>query len=240
MVDFMSAANLYSKARILIVSHGGNEALEALVDRFKQEGCEVEIAQWRDFEDLEEINTLLFTMDLLLIELATIDTVLLRSLCNVVGKPTLVLSDDASVESKIACFKAGVDDYVVNPFSLDELYLRIAATLKRFLGYSFYFEDTEEVAVENICLNSAKQEVKVDEWVVPVTPLEFKLLWLLVSSRGRVLSKSHTYLTVLGREYGAFDRTIDMHLSRIRKKLNGVGIPGQRIRTVRGQGYCFT
>jgi len=71
MVDFMSAANLYSKARILIVSHGGNEALEALVDRFKQEGCEVEIAQWRDFEDLEEINTLLFTMDLLLIELAT-------------------------------------------------------------------------------------------------------------------------------------------------------------------------
>jgi len=96
------------------------------------------------------------------------------------------------------------------------------------------------VAVENICLNSAKQEVKVDEWVVPVTPLEFKLLWLLVSSRGRVLSKSHTYLTVLGREYGAFDRTIDMHLSRIRKKLNGVGIPGQRIRTVRGQGYCFT
>jgi len=210
MVDFMSAANLYSKARILIVSHGGNEALEALVDRFKQEGCEVEIAQWRDFEDLEEINTLLFTMDLLLIELATIDTVLLRSLCNVVGKPTLVLSDDAS------------------------------ATLKRFLGYSFYFEDTEEVAVENICLNSAKQEVKVDEWVVPVTPLEFKLLWLLVSSRGRVLSKSHTYLTVLGREYGAFDRTIDMHLSRIRKKLNGVGIPGQRIRTVRGQGYCFT
>ncbi|WP_235040143.1 winged helix-turn-helix domain-containing protein [Vreelandella profundi] len=74
---------------------------------------------------------------------------------------------------------------------------------------------------------------------VELTPLQFRLLWILVSHRGQILSKSYLYHTLFQREYSLYDRSLDMHVSRIRRKLSVVGFDALRLRTQHGKGYCL-
>ena len=71
------------------------------------------------------------------------------------------------------------------------------------------------------------------------TPIQFKLLWELLLHRGEVLSKAYLYQKVLNKNIGAYDRSLDMHLSRVRRKLNEASWQGERLQTSHGKGYCL-
>lgn len=165
------------------------------------------------------------------------------SLLNILRKtdstPVIMLTAKGAEEERIQGFSRGADDYLTKPFNSVELLLRIEALLRRVKG------DDHVVGVTNLTegelnLDKVSSSAYVNENKVELTPTQFRLLWTLVLHKDEVLSKPFLYQMVLRRNHGAFDRSLDMHLSRIRRKVIAAGGEGERIQTVHGQGYCFS
>lgn len=187
-------------------------------------------------------NTLLaFTekADLVVLDCGCANEALLSCIRRNNQLPVIILSRDMSEQIRIKCFRIGADDYLIKPYNHTELQLRIGAILKRCRGHIFPGEEADRLEVGGLTLDRNAQSVTIHGKQIEVTPLEFKLLWLLLYYRGRVLSKSYTWQSVLGRDYCDFDRSVDMHLSRVRKKLSEAGFEAARLKTVRGRGYSF-
>lgn len=149
--------------------------------------------------------------------------------------PVLILSARGGEQDRIVGFRSGADDYLVKPFSIPELSLRIEAILRRTQ------QPRAEVPASNphIRLNHSNGNVSIKGHKIPFTPLEFNLLDVLMQGAGSVLTKAYLYQAVLCREYSRYDRTLDMHISKIRKKLSAAGLAINTIKTVRGQGYML-
>ena len=141
-------------------------------------------------------------------------------------------------QEKIQGFSHGADDYVAKPFSTVELLLRIEALLRR----SQYVQSELskiEIQLDGLTINHRQQSVVVNKKTLEFTPIQFKLLWELVLNRDEVLSKAYLYQRVLNRNMAAYDRSLDMHLSRVRRKLNDAKWQGDRLQTSHGKGYCL-
>jgi len=130
-------------------------------------------------------------------------------------------------EDKLTGLDLGADDYVTKPFSPRELMARIRAVLRRA---------TEEdvVAAGAITVDRATREVRVADAPVTITPTEFRLLEVLVRAAGRTFTRQELVERALGEEYEGLDRTVDVHVMNLRKKL---GDAGKAIVTVFGVGY---
>lgn len=152
--------------------------------------------------------------------------------------PVIMVTAKGAEQEKIEGFSQGADDYVAKPFNTTELLLRIEALLRRSQNLGV-LSTKDEINYENLNLKLKPQEVKVDEQALDFTPIQFKLLWELLMHRGEVLSKAYLYQRVLNRNIGAYDRSLDMHLSRVRKKLNEANGPGHKLQTSHGKGYCL-
>ena len=163
---------------------------------------------------------------------------LLRVLRRTSQTPVIMLTAKGAEQEKIAGFSEGADDYVAKPFNSTELMLRIEAILRRSASINIA-ESVSELSIENLTLDAKCNAVQVAEAQLEFTPIEFKLICELLLNRGVVLSKAYLYQRVLNRNIGAYDRSLDMHLSRVRKKLNAVNGPGERLKTSHGKGYCF-
>lgn len=157
--------------------------------------------------------------------------------------PVLMLTAKGREQDRICGFKTGADDYLSKPFSMAELELRIQAILRRtqMITLTDYqtSSNNNEVSSKNIQFNKKDGLVNVKQQNVIFTPLEFDLLYALVEDQGEVLSKAQLYQRVLLREFSRYDRTLDMHISKIRKKITLAGMAVNTIKTVRGLGYCF-
>ena len=94
--------------------------------------------------------------------------------------------------------------------------------------------------LDGLSLNKIYQGSVYHEQPIILTPIQFRLLWRLAESQNGVLSKAYLYQTVLDKSFNQYDRTIDMHISRVRKKLVEAGMPIERLITVHGEGYCFS
>lgn len=152
--------------------------------------------------------------------------------------PVIMVTAKGAEQEKIEGFSQGADDYVAKPFNTTELLLRIEALLRR-TQHVGVLSAKEEISYDNLNVKLKDQEVKVDEQSIEFTPIQFKLLWELLVHRGEVLSKAYLYQRVLNRNIGAYDRSLDMHLSRVRKKLNEANGPGYKLQTSHGKGYCL-
>lgn len=241
----MNARAPKSQVKVLFACDCLSAESDNLVQSLSRLDYRVEVRRCPELQNLNKLESALHKADLLLIDLSSPNYGVFDFVRNAVDIPTVFLADDARDEIRVASYQSGVDDYILKSCSSAEVELRLRAILKRCLGPFFSAKhinsDSEQcVRVDNISLDKLHKTVTVEGEDVPLTPLEFKLLWLLVFYQGRTLSKPYTYLSVLGREYGAFDRSIDMHLSRIRKKLSQVGFAHGRIKTIRGQGYSFS
>ena len=153
--------------------------------------------------------------------------------------PVIMLTAKGAEEERIKGFSQGADDYLTKPFNSTELLLRAEALLRRSRG------DTEvasvvELKFDNINLSKADGIAAVEDRTIELTPIQFRLLWTLILHQGDVLSKAFLSQTVLHRALGPHDRSLDMHLSRIRRKLIAAGGPGERLQTVHGEGYCLS
>jgi two-component system phosphate regulon response regulator PhoB len=148
--------------------------------------------------------------------------------------PVLMLTARTEEVDRIIGFQAGADDYVSKPFSVRELLLRVRAILKRAAPAST--QEKLPLALERLRVDSAAHRVWVDDEEVILTALEFRLLLALVERAGRVQSRETLLTDVWGLMSGMTTRTVDTHMTRLRKKL---GVAGSYIETLRGVGYRF-
>ena len=150
--------------------------------------------------------------------------------------PVLMLTARAEVENRVEGLEAGAEDYVVKPFSMRELILRIQALLKRSAAPSV---DTGSADIQQfgpLKVDDGAHRAWIDDKELDLTALEFKLLCTLLERRGRVQSREILLRDVWGYEGGLQTRTVDTNMKRLRQKL---GEHGEWIRTIRGVGYRF-
>ncbi|PKF77503.1 DNA-binding response regulator [Vibrio sp. vnigr-6D03] len=157
--------------------------------------------------------------------------------------PVIMLTAYGAEEHRIRGLQFGADDYISKPCSFTEICLRIEAILRRTQSRSKPISSSSQLTHEELILNKYTQIVTVQAKEEPadvqLTPIQFKLLWTLAQNKGHVQSKPYLYQAVLDRDFCQYDRSLDMHLSRIRKKLVAEGMPSTRIKTVHGKGYLF-
>ncbi len=146
------------------------------------------------------------------------------------GNPAIIMVTARSTEEdKLTGLDLGADDYVTKPFSPRELMARVRAVLRRASE-----DDVMEAA--GITLDRTRREVRVGETPVAVTPTEYRLLDALARSGGRTFTRQELVERALGEEYDGLDRTVDVHIMNLRRKL---GDAGKAIVTVFGIGYKF-
>ena len=145
--------------------------------------------------------------------------------------PVIMLTAKASETDKIVGLEMGADDYVPKPFSPRELVARVKALLRRT---STQQEPQQVIRRGDLVIDVERHEVTHEGEVVSLTATEFRILQFLATQPGRVLTRDQIIDTALGRDSSVFDRTIDVHLTAIRRKL---GRGSDMIETVRGFGY---
>ncbi|MCA0914830.1 MULTISPECIES: response regulator transcription factor [Halomonas] len=154
--------------------------------------------------------------------------------------PVIMLTACGAEEDRILGFSCGADDYVPKPFTFTELVLRIEALLRRCMQVARLRPTPNTLAAEPLILRRTDMTVSHSNEPVTLTPLQFRLLWEMVLHQGDTLSKPVLYRTVLERDYSRFDRSLDMHMSRVRRKLIEAGMSADRLQTVHGKGYRFS
>jgi two-component system phosphate regulon response regulator PhoB len=149
--------------------------------------------------------------------------------------PIIMLTARSEEEDKIKGLNIGADDYVTKPFSPRELVARINAVLRRGRGP----EETEVVSVDGLTLDPSSHRVQAEGFTLKMGPTEFKLLHFFMTHPERVFSRSQLLDRVWGRNVYVEERTVDVHIRRLRKALAPQG-HDRLIQTVRGTGYRFS
>ncbi|MEH6394965.1 MULTISPECIES: response regulator transcription factor [Pseudoalteromonas] len=153
--------------------------------------------------------------------------------------PVIMLTAKGEDFDRIFGLELGADDYIPKPFNHRELLARVKAITRRIEHItSLTNNSSNKLSVNNIIINLAAREASVDEHPLSLTGTEYEVLALLVKHAGEVVSKEQISEEVLGRRLASFDRSIDMHVSNIRKKIAEFN-SAERIKTMRGTGYVF-
>lgn len=147
------------------------------------------------------------------------------------GMPVIMLTARQDKRDVIEGFNLGADDYVVKPFSVEEVILRINALLRR----SAPFDDGKPLVLGPISLSTNTHEVKFRDEIIALSRTEFNLLQLLMENPRRVLSKDSILRQVWGYDFLTETNVVDTYISYLRKKLHRDGFEG--IKTVRGVGF---
>jgi two-component system, OmpR family, response regulator CpxR len=164
----------------------------------------------------------------------------LRRIRAVSATPVLMLTARGEDVDRIVGLEMGADDYLAKPFNPRELVARINAVRRRVAASRPKTASQEErLVVGNMELDSAARTVQVDGLPLELTSVEFSLLEVLLRLAGQVVSREELSRQALGRPLSAYDRSIDVHVSSLRRKLGSTGEDGERIKTVRGVGYIF-
>ena len=149
--------------------------------------------------------------------------------------PVIILSAKDADSEKILGLNLGADDYISKPFSLREVIARVKAVLRRTVTTETE-RAPERLTYQSLVIDITKKKVSIDDEEVPLTKKEFEILLLLVQNKGRVFSREDILARIWSDEVYVLDRTIDVNITRLRKK---IGIYGKRIVTRLGYGYCF-
>ena len=153
-----------------------------------------------------------------------------------ISTPAMFLTAHDSTDDKVAGFKAGADDYLGKPFDPMELEVRVEALLRRSHG-SQAATDGERISIGDLVIDKRRHEVSLGGSRVELTPLEFQILELLASEPGRAWSRNALLDQVWSTEYEGYQRNIDPHINRLRKKLEADPKNPHYVLTVRGVGY---
>ncbi len=151
--------------------------------------------------------------------------------------PILMLTAKSTDPDQILGLDTGADDYVIKPVEPRVLLARMTALLRR--GQLIRPEENGDITCGSLYINRASRKVTLQQENVDLTSQEFDLLWLLASKAGEVQNRDYIYQAVIGREYDGLDRSVDVRISRLRKKLNDSTETPFRIKTIWGQGYLF-
>ena len=163
----------------------------------------------------------------------------LRQIRSVSEVPVLMLTALGDEADRIVGLEIGADDYLPKTFSTRELLARLRAVTRRAKISVRKSDNGDEISVGDISLNTATRTAYCGGKSLDLTALEFDLLHCLVRSAGRVLNRDQILDETAGREYDVFDRSIDVHISSLRRKLGDDVKSPRYIRTLRSFGYMF-
>jgi len=150
--------------------------------------------------------------------------------------PVMMLTARSEEIDRVVGFELGADDYVVKPFSVRELILRVQAVLRRARPVTSGAQPEDELIFGHLRVDRSAHRTWVDGEEITLTPLEMKLLWTLYQRRGRVQTRATLLDEVWEASPENNTRTVDTHIKRLREKL---GLAGVYVETVRGIGYRF-
>ena len=152
--------------------------------------------------------------------------------------PVLMLTARGDDYDRILGLEIGADDYLPKPFNHRELVARIKAIVRRHNLSASGGAIEQDLLVNGIFLSPSSQVAKVDDVELVLTSTEFLILRLLMLNAAKRVTKEEISLKVLGKPLQVFDRSIDMHVSNLRKKISAVTV-GEKIKTIRGVGYML-
>lgn len=153
--------------------------------------------------------------------------------------PVIMLTAKTEDMDKITGLTIGADDYITKPFNPLELIARVKAQLRRFMRYNEggKKEDEDVIDFSGLVINRRTHECTLNEQLIPLTPTEFSILWILCENRGEVISSEQLFEEVWGEKYLGSNNTVMVHIRHLREKMQEpVGKP-RFIKTVWGVGY---
>jgi two-component system response regulator RegX3 len=222
-------------SRILVVEDEQSFS-DALSFMLRKEGFDVSVAAdgHSAVETFEKESADLVLLDIMLPGMPGTEVCrLIRSTSQV---PIIMVTAKDSEIDKVVGLELGADDYVTKPFSSRELVARIRAVLRR-RGPEDSSKDDTSLTAGNIRMDVDRHVVTVDEQAVRLPLKEFELLALLMRNAGRVLTRSQLIERVWGSDYVGDTKTLDVHVKRLRSKIEADPTDPQRLVTVRGLGY---
>ena len=222
--------------KLLVIDDDPNIS-EMLKIYFENEGYDVKLAA----DGVEGLNFFkIFEPDMVLLDIMLPKKdgwQVCREIREISSKPIIMISAKAEVFDKVLGLELGADDFVVKPFDMKELSARIKAVLRRYNAHSKN-NDEEVVKFENIEISHQKYELKLRGKAVDVPPKELELLYFLASNYNRVFTRDQLLDEVWGFDYLGDSRTVDVHVKRLREKLEGAS-DKWILKTVWGVGYKF-
>ncbi len=161
----------------------------------------------------------------------------LREIREMSSKPVIMITAKGEVFDKVLGLELGADDFVVKPFDMKELSARAKAVLRRYSSHNST-DDSEIIKYDNIEISKQKYELKLCSKPVDIPPKELELLYFLASNYNRVFTRDQLLDKVWGFDYLGDSRTVDVHVKRLREKLEGISEKWV-LKTVWGVGYKF-
>ena len=225
----------------ILVVDDDKEIVESIEIFLRNEGYNV----YKAYNGVEALDILvnkevhLILMDIMMPKLDGIKaTIKIREEKNI---PIILVSAKSEDTDKIMGLNIGADDYITKPFNLLELIARVKSNLRRYITLGTYNNENvnnKEVLISGgLELNTSTKEVKVDGQVVKVTPIEFKILNLLLANKGRVFSIDEIYERVWNEESFNVENTVAVHVRRIREKIEINPKEPRYLKVVWGVGY---
>lgn len=222
--------------RILVVDDE-EDLCEILQFNLENEGYEVDTANSAEEALKKDIGSYdLLLLDVMMGEISGFKMAsLLKKDKKTADVPIIFITAKDTENDTVTGFNLGADDYISKPFSLREVAARVKAVLRRTRQ-----NETEhlpqQIVYQSLVLDINQKKVSIDEEEVPLTKKEFEILLLLLQNKGHVFSREDILSRIWSDEVYVLDRTIDVNITRLRKK---IGIYGKRIVTRLGYGYCF-
>ena len=224
----------------ILVVDDDKEIVESIEIYLKNEGFNI-FKAYNGIEALEilvEKEIHLILMDIMMPKLDGIKaTIKIREEKNI---PIILVSAKSEDTDKIIGLNIGADDYITKPFNLLELIARVKSNLRRYVTLGNYNNDNfnkDILKSGGLELNISTKEVKVDGEIVKITPIEFKILKLLLSNKGRVFSIDEIYEKVWTEESFNVENTVAVHIRRIREKIEINPKEPRYLKVVWGVGY---
>lgn len=227
------------RATILVIDDDV-EMTEMLGEYLEPEGFAIEVCHDGEsgLKRALQANCLLVVLDVMLPRVNGFEV--LRRLRASSQIPVLMLTARGDAVDRVIGLQAGADDYLPKPFDPQELVARVRAILRRTAPSALRTEPAGDVlTVADVVLDSRARTVRRSGAYVELTSAEFNLLRTFLISAGRVISREELFRDVLDREFSVFDRSIDNHVSSLRKKLGPQPDGRERIRAVRNAGYVY-
>lgn len=236
-----SSSGSPSSAALTVLLVEDEEAfIDALTVGLRREGFIIEVA--RDgaeaLERFAAVQPDLVLLDVMLPTISGIDVC--RELRRFTDTPIIMVTAKAAEIDTVVALEVGADDYVTKPYRLRELVARMRAVLRRrTAGADSTGEEREVIRVDDIELDTDSHEVRVRGEIVNLPLKEFELLALLMENAGRVLPRSTLIDRVWGSDYVGDTKTLDVHVKRVRSKIEDDPSTPTRIVTIRGLGYKY-
>ncbi|MBX7060099.1 MAG: response regulator transcription factor [Pyrinomonadaceae bacterium] len=164
----------------------------------------------------------------------------LRNLRKESKLPVIMLTARGDDMERIVGLEIGADDYLAKPFNPRELTARLRAILRRTAEPVSSEQVGETVEIDDISISTSSRVAMLAGDALNLTSVEFELLFELLKNAGKVVRKEELSESVLDRKLSPFDRSLDMHISNLRKKLGNRGDGSVRIKTIRSVGYIYT